>query len=734
LRLAVRSARTVSLWERYVSGDGLTLTLAGLVVLAVAYPIQEADWVAKMPPLTFIGLLSLGTAALLHYFHVRTSRALPLTFVVGVVVVWFSAVSMSPGAFASDRVANLLTELDFWFDGVFTDEIRGGLIEFGIFLLTVTWWLGFLAGWLALRRHQGYIAVAIGGTVLSIALANVTDNAALWLALFMVASVLLLIHMATAQRMAGWRSKRLSFDPSTVLSQSGILLTAGVLIVVLVTVLPTPKLAPLRFIGDALEERSRTAQAHFARLFNGLPSRRDYRTLTFGEEIFFRGNPNLTDELLFTVTGSRPGYWRARTYTTYTSMGWDTVDAEFTEFEPSGAEDLSRVRTSHGFRIAAATDTFFTAGLPAKFDRPVEALTYEDSPADALQVRFTEGRDFFPTRTNLRYLSFGNESAAEPDDLRDAGTEYPPEIMDRYLQLPPTLTQRVRDLAADVVEGVDNRYDQVETIRQFVQSFPYTLEIDAPPLGQDGVDYFLFDLQRGYCDYYTSATAVLLRTLGIPSRYVLGYASGQWNAATRSYQVLDLNYHSWVEAYFPEYGWIIFEATPPDGIEFGGDQGAFLDPLTPEIDFGSGEVPEDEEDELAGTLDFDANGDSRFSAGNVALGAMGLLAAFLAIVYYRWWFRLRRLSRADELYAKMQRLAALLGAPARPEQTPGEYAEALGEEIPGSARDFHVIARLFANRRYSGKPVPMGDLRLAEESWSRLRWVLIKRLFRLRPA
>ena len=63
--------------------------------------------------------------------------------------------------------------------------------------------------------------------------------------------------------------------------------------------------------------------------------------------------------------------------------------------------------------------------------------------------------------------------------------------------------------------------------------------------------------------------AVLLRTLGIPSRYVLGYASGRRQGGSGPFEVLDLNYHSWVEAYFPGYGWIPFEPTPPNAVEFG---------------------------------------------------------------------------------------------------------------------------------------------------------------------
>ena len=74
-------------------------------------------------------------------------------------------------------------------------------------------------------------------------------------------------------------------------------------------------------------------------------------------------------------------------------------------------------------------------------------------------------------------------------------------------------------------------------------------------------DYFLFDLQRGYCDYYATTMVVLTRSVGIPARFVSGYSPGSYDAPNAKYIVRELNAHSWVEIYFPEIGWIEFEPT-----------------------------------------------------------------------------------------------------------------------------------------------------------------------------
>jgi transglutaminase-like putative cysteine protease len=732
----VAGVRPQTLWGRYVGGAGLTLTLALLLVLTVTYPIQKAEWVENMAPVTLIGVLGIILATVLHEWDTRPAAAHAAALGIGILVVFFAALVMTPGISGSDRALSLFNELEFWIEGISTDETRGGLVEFGSFLVGVSWFLGYGAAWMALRRQQGWVPVLVGGSVLSIALVNISDGALRSLVLFMLAAALLLIHLATAQRMVGWRAKRLYFEPATVLSQSGILLGAGVVVILLVSMLPSPGVKPLGFVGEAFEDTAATAGAHFGRLFNGLPSRRSFRTITYREETQFRGNPNLTDDLLFTVAGDTQGYWRARTYTSYTGTGWDTSGAEFGEFEPPDTEDLARAPVSHEFKIEAATDTLFSSGIPLEHNRPVQGLAFDDSPDDTLQVRIAEGLEYFPTRTNLRYRSTGLRSLAGPPELRDAGLYYPQEVANRYLQLPVTLPSRVYDLAIDLTAGLDNPFDKVNAIRAHVQSLPYNLEISAPPAGRDGVDYFLFDLRQGYCDYYASSTAVLLRAVGIPARYVVGYASGRFDGDSQSYQVLDLNYHSWVEVYFPDYGWVLIEATPEGAIEFQLGSAPVVPSSSPiEIDLGDGPIPEDEEEEGAGGFgDLSPGGGSIFgTAWIIGLLAVGL-GTLLATVYYRWWWRLRRLSRADEVYAKMQRLTSLLGMPPRPEQTPKEYAELLGREVPEAQCDFDELARVYMNRRYSGKLIPMSDLRSVDAAWSRLRWTLIKRMFRARPA
>jgi transglutaminase-like putative cysteine protease len=506
-------------------------------------------------------------------------------------------------------------------------------------------------------------------------------------------------------------------------------------IILVVSLLPAPSAAPLGAVGRSLEGVANAAGDEFSRLFNGLPSRRHVHTITFESSTRFRGNPNLTPDLLFTVRGEAPAYWRARTYTTYTGSGWDSGRAVWGEFVESGADDRARESVEYEFNVTAATDTFFTAGLPSSFDEPVEGLALPGALNDVLQVRFKEGREYFPTRTNVRYISAGNRSIARASELlRTEPPAYPPNILSRYTQLPDSLPDRVADLALDVTGEIDTVYEKALAVQQYLMQIPYNLDISGPPSGVDGVDYFLFNIKQGYCDYYASAMVVMLRTLGIPARYVLGYTSGGFNIDSGAWEVLQLNYHAWVEVYFPSYGWIQFEPTPPSGIEFGGQVNpSNPPPLNPDIDI-DGPIPEDE-DELGGAVPGLGGTPTAFvTLGRVFAGVVAAAIAFLAVAFYRWWWRLGRYPKADELYAKLGRLATLLGVPPDPSYTPSEFAALLSREVPEHAGSFETLAGVYASRRYGGKTISMSDIRRAQEAWETVRWPLVRRLFRVRPA
>ena len=146
--------------------------------------------------------------------------------------------------------------------------------------------------------------------------------------------------------------------------------------------------------------------------------------------------------------------------------------------------------------------------------------------------------------------------------LDSNSTDYPPHIATIYLQL-PSLDPRVAQLARQVTASSGSNYARAKAIEQYLQTnFGYTLELpgmrEADPLAR-----FLFERKKGHCEYFASSMTMMLRTLGIPARIVNGFRGGEYNDLTSSYIVREKDAHSWVEAYFPEYGWVTFDPTPP---------------------------------------------------------------------------------------------------------------------------------------------------------------------------
>jgi len=152
--------------------------------------------------------------------------------------------------------------------------------------------------------------------------------------------------------------------------------------------------------------------------------------------------------------------------------------------------------------------------------------------------------------------------APKPQDLEKAAAPNPPEVLE-YLQL-PTLDPRIPELARQIVKSSTNSYDRATAIERYLMTqFGYTL--DLPRVSpKDPLAEFLFIRKRGHCEYFASSMAIMLRSLNIPSRVVNGFRTTEFNDLTGNYVVRARSAHSWVEAYFPGYGWVEFDPTPGD--------------------------------------------------------------------------------------------------------------------------------------------------------------------------
>ena len=338
------------------------------------------------------------------------------------------------------------------------------------------------------------------------------------------------------------------------------------------------------------------------------------------------------------------------------------------------------------------------------------------------------------------YRTISHVSVATDDDLREAPTEYSGFVTDHYLQLPPTVPQRVKDLAERVTTGLDNPLDKAVAIQEYLRSpeFTYSLEIEPPPSEMDGVEWFLFESKTGYSDYYGSAMAVMLRAVGVPARMAAGYAPGE--LTEEGYRVIrDWDSHGWVQAYFPNYGWIDFEPTPnwPEhqrvpapvlaeelGADFTGEGSEDIDPFLDEFDLL---------DELRGAGVRGAGGvisGIDFTKYLVpiaaALGSAGVLWLVLSFI---WNFGLGPLGPEAKLYAKLTRLGWLAGVGRRRDQTPIEYGRLISDTLPSVSEGAEKITTSYAVHRYGNRTSTEESVQEIADAWKSIRLRLVARVF-----
>ncbi len=159
------------------------------------------------------------------------------------------------------------------------------------------------------------------------------------------------------------------------------------------------------------------------------------------------------------------------------------------------------------------------------------------------------------------YEGESNPARPTPVELRGAEGAYRTDLLQTYLQL-PEIDPRILQLAHAVTDAASNPYDKAVALEGHLRDhYGYTLQLPATA-PKDPVANFLFERKRGHCEYFASAMAVMLRSIGIPSRVVNGFRGGEFNDLSGKYVIRARDAHSWVEAYFPNYGWVSFDPTP----------------------------------------------------------------------------------------------------------------------------------------------------------------------------
>jgi protein-glutamine gamma-glutamyltransferase len=270
--------------------------------------------------------------------------------------------------------------------------------------------------------------------------------------------------------------------------------------------------------------------------------------------------------------------WRGIVLTTFDGKSWSTPDRVTQPLQPSPdgwihPSNPSRKTDLSGAEIVytvflepLATDAIFVPGrwisLKGNFTGEGGSSAYNFRRSYILRDPTDTLLNPFHNYSAIRYTGVSSLPLMNAAELRRASNEYPAGFAATYLQIPARLDPRIPELAKQVTTMAKTTFDKAAAIESYLRSkFTYTLNLTGNP-GENPLAHFLFVTHAGHCEYYASAMAIMLRTLGIPSREVNGFLPGDYNDLGGDYVVRASDAHSWVEVYFPGNGWQVFDPTP----------------------------------------------------------------------------------------------------------------------------------------------------------------------------
>jgi transglutaminase-like putative cysteine protease len=691
----------------------LTFATLGIAV----YSLQRAKWMATQPPLLLLLAAAIFATAVL--LRLKLPRGLRAGSVVGlgvVVALWQSA-RLTGGQSLPAALAASPNE---------------ATIHFAVFMIVMTWAVGAVSVWYVLRRGNAWIPAGLGAAIVLINLSNLPPEHN------SVLPVYLLTAMAFVglNRLIGQRLRFLegggryphgaaAWFIAAVIGISGIAVIGA-------SVVPAARIDHVGF--DLSGEFIQSLQKNWFNVFASVPGKwsitrsEDIQTLSFGAPLDNR------DTVLFVVNSSQPAYWRINRYDTYSAAGWTSAPAAGGEVlrpatgtaapGPAGTRPFS-----YTVETRSKTDVMLVTGEFLSTSIPVVLVAQNPGAAAALSERdLTAVLTPQLMQPYQRYTTAVSISSATPAQLARASAAYPSWVTGRYLQLPPSLSPRIRQLARTVTQGVPDVYGQAVAVQNYLRGLTYNRDAKSPSRRGEETETFLFVQKEGVCTDFASAMVVMLRTLGVPARLATGYLSGPQEEAANAYLVRGKYYHAWPEVFFPGYGWIEFEPTPRPEVN--------LD-FTPGLPTSSTptELPPEE-------IFFPDGGAIPDGAGAVPPGparnpllqyiVLGLLLASLGGLAWtfgrRLYQNLRMSASASGVYAKMCRLASMIGAGPDLAETPWEYSQRLAASFPEASDSIGNIIEIYSEASFSPrKELGAEQMERLKASWVRLYPILFKR-------
>ncbi|MFU8827377.1 MAG: transglutaminase-like domain-containing protein [Brevefilum sp.] len=591
---------------KYRLGWMLLLTLVAVFVIGLVNGLTTAIWRLSAPWLVPLGL----SAVAIGWCSGGVNRQAVLVFILGLVGGFFGLILFHSGvyqdifrAFSEAQKFHLIfrpldlnypnlapiayhlyaglnslsvyfSELWQWLRNLTLNTAGINLVAINLVWGSLLWDALFSMGWLLRRQRHAFLA-SLPSLILLIGVVGSTkrDTAGLIVALSAVLAMMVIVEHL--KRECRWEAQKVDYSEEIRFDILSAMIPIVALIMAFASVIPSISLEEFRSLFNLQSRIATEGSSDFVSSLGleqapstpvdrsapgGMPrshligSGAELSALKIMEidpgQVYLP--PQVDPEIRLPAY-----YWFGRAYDVYTGSGWISGDGDSQqEMIPANQEiKADQWPTSHTVlhtisKTEDASPALYFSGELKSVDHPVTVVWHEVTGEYVTgRVSATE----YQVNTGFKGYTI--------DQLREAEAVPPEIILETYLQVPPEVPQRMINLAGEITAQATTPYNRAKAIETYLRQFEYTLDLPPAPQDVDIVDHFLFDLQRGYCDYYASAMVILARLSGLPARFVIGYGPGTFDYNQQKFVVTEANAHAWPEIYIEPFGWVPFEPT-----------------------------------------------------------------------------------------------------------------------------------------------------------------------------
>lgn len=646
--------------------------------------------------------------------------------------------------------------------------LMGLILMFAIAGVWTSWWI--------FRRHNGLVALLPTGTILAVEIINDTSAGlgffvVVWLAA--AASVLLRLNFVALKE--NWRSRRLphAADTGWTFGEVGVEATVAILAIAFLIL---PPLSSSDISGSLIPGVVHADLTHPFGFGSGPGTGGGIGSIGYSETVRPGTQLKAKPQTVMRVSGDAPiyyPYWRGIALAGWDGIQWyllpstQEVPVRQQPLVAAGAtvprddlpSDSQRIQIQHDtFQVIVPPEqtlaTVFSSGEIVSVNQPSKVrgiMTSEPALPGAIPALVNvSGDNLSPStfdtvdqihltnRVRAPFTFSVTEAVpnAAVDELKSAGTNYPAWTAPYISLYAGGVSQKgystARDaeiaaLAQTIVHDANatTPYDQAKAIESWFQEkgrFTYTLLTPTAPVGVRPLDYFLFTSKKGFCQDFSTAMNVMLRTLGIPSRQMSGFGQGIFDDKTRQYVVNAVDAHSWVEVFFPGYGWIPFEPTPDNvnaPINRPATRALLNAPNTPSTEATprSRPIPKDPVVDTSGST---SNGGfpDIWRQVLVAGGALLILLIIGILLAVRWLLAVKDVPR---IWRRLLFLGDRLKVPRHHGDTPEEFGGRLATFVPPLDEEVRRLANLYTRASFRRGGLSADELADARHAWHRIR-------------